>query len=167
MVSHVFSDLAMSFKYQVSPKSGTLDFHYFDIWKYSRFWFHLIKHSSDKHDTKIMSSFDSMVISHNIVIVNFLFILVTFQSGIMAFLTSIHCCPEAHWSVQTKQRENLWTAIPAVIARADLTKFVNECVSRNVYRINTTKPYQMILVLFFSQKTMFYLMKSKYAIFSK
>ena len=51
--------------------------------------------------------FDSMVISQNIVIFNFLFILVTFQSGIMAFLTSIHCCPEAHWSVQTKQRENL------------------------------------------------------------
>ena len=51
------------------------------------------------------SSFYSRVISQNIVIVNFLFILVTFQLGIMVFLTSIHCCLEAHWSVQTKQRE--------------------------------------------------------------
>ena len=34
--------------------------------------------------------FDSMVISQNMVIVNFLFILVTFQAGIMAFLTSIY-----------------------------------------------------------------------------
>ena len=35
----------------------------------------------------------------------------------MAFLTSIyiHCCPEAHWSVQTKQRENIMDSnIPAV-----------------------------------------------------
>ena len=47
-----------------------------------------------------------MVISQNMVIINFLFILGTFQSGIMACLTSIHCCPVAHWSVQTKQREN-------------------------------------------------------------
>ena len=60
-----------------------------------------------------LSSFYSMVIFQNIV-VNFLFSLVTFHSGIMFFVTSIHCCPEAHWSVQTKQRENLWTAIPAV-----------------------------------------------------
>ena len=52
-----------------------------------------------------------MAISQNIVIVKLLFILVTFQAGIMAFLTSIHCCPGAHWSVQTKQRENLWTAV--------------------------------------------------------
>ena len=36
-----------------------------------------------------------MVISQNTVIVNFLYILVTFQAGIMAFLTSIHCCPDA------------------------------------------------------------------------
>ena len=61
-----------------------------------------------------LSSFYSMVISQNIVITNFLFILVIFLSGIMAFFTSIHCCPEACWSVQTKQRENLWTAIPAI-----------------------------------------------------
>ena len=48
-----------------------------------------------------------MVISQNMVIVNFLFILVTFQAGIlvMAFLTSIHCCPDA----DTKQRENCHT----------------------------------------------------------
>ena len=70
-------------------------------------------------------SFDSMVISQNIATVNFLFILVTFQSRIMAFLTSIHCCPEAHLFVQTgKHRENLWTAIPAVNSSR---KFKNIC----------------------------------------
>ena len=99
-------------------KSGTLDFRYFDNRKYSIFWFHQIKHCFWKEWYQDhwfwLTSFDSMVISQNIVIVNFLFILVTFQSGIMAFVTSIHCCPKAHWSVQTKQRENLWTAIPAV-----------------------------------------------------
>ena len=78
--------------------------------------------------------------------------LVTFQSGIMAFLTSIHCCPEALSSVQTKQRENLWTAIPTVtIARAYLKKFVNDCVSRNGCRINTAGPNQVIVVSFFSE----------------
>ena len=81
--------------------------------------FHQIKHCLLKRmisrsHWNWLSSFDSMVISQNMVIFHFLFILVTFQSGIMAFLTSIHCCPEAHWSVQTKQRENLWTAIPTV-----------------------------------------------------
>ena len=74
--------------------------------------------SSEKNDTKIieiwLSNFDSMVIFQKTVIINFLFILVTYQAGIMAFLTSLRCCPEAHWSVRTKQRENLWTAIPAV-----------------------------------------------------
>ena len=93
-----------------------------------------------------------MVIFQNIVIVNFLFILETFQSGIMAFLTSIHCCLEAHWSVQTKQRENLWTAIPAVNSSYKFNKLrINDCVSRNGCRINTTAPIQMILVSFFSE----------------
>ena len=64
--------------------------------------------------------------------VTLLFILVTFQSGIMAFLTSIHCCPDAHWSVRTEN-------------------WVNECVSRNGYRINTTAPNHMIVVSFLSE----------------
>ena len=38
-----------------------------------------------------------MVISQNTVIVNFLVILETFQAGTMAFLTSIHCCPDAKY----------------------------------------------------------------------
>ena len=84
-----------------------------------------------------LNSFYSMVISQNMVIVKILFILVTFQSGIMAFLISIHCCLEAHWSVQTKQiRENLWTAIPAVNSSRRFNKFVNDYVSRNSCRIN-------------------------------
>ena len=58
------------------------------------------------------SSSNSMVISQSIVIVKFLFILVTFRSGIMAFLTSIHCSPLIR--ANNLQRENLWTAIPAV-----------------------------------------------------
>ena len=40
---------------------------------------------------------------------------------------------------------------PPKVARADLTKFVNNCVSRNGCRINTTKPNHMILVSFFSK----------------
>ena len=94
-----------------------------------------------------------MVISQNMVIVNFLFILVTFHAGIMAsFLTSIHWCPEAHWSVRTKQRENSWIAIHTrhIFARADLTKFINDCVPGNGCRIDTTEPNRMILVSFFS-----------------
>ena len=107
-----------------------------------------------------------MVISQNIVIFNFLFILVTFQSGIMAFLTSIHCCPEAHWSVQTKQRKNLWTAIPAVNTSRRFNKIrkmtvfhemVVELILLNQIKWSWYHPFQ---------KTMFYLMKSKYAIFS-
>ena len=111
--------------------------------------------SSEKNDTTIIEIgwvvFYSMVISQNIVIVSFLFILMTFQSGIKAFLTSIHCCPEAHWSVQTKQRENLWTAIPAVNSSRRFFLKINDCVSRNGCRINTTEPNQMILVSFFSE----------------
>ena len=85
------------------------------------------------------------------VIVNFLFILVTFQAGIMAFLTSIHCCPDAHWSVWTKQRESLWTALPYVNCSRRFKKIVNDRVSRNGFRINTTEPNHMILVSFFSE----------------
>ena len=93
-----------------------------------------------------------MVLSQNMVIVNFLFILLTFQAEIIAFLTSIHCCPDAHQSVQTKQRENLWTAIPTVNSSRRLTtNIVNDCVSRNGSRINTTKPNHFILVSFFSE----------------
>ena len=61
------------------------DFRYFDIRKYSCCFFISSNEtlSSEKNNTKIieigLSSFDSMVISQNIVIVNFLFILVTFQ----------------------------------------------------------------------------------------
>ena len=65
----------------------------------------------DQEHWSCLISFDSLVISQNMVFFQkkSSFIFMTFQSGIMAFLTSIHCCPEAHWSVQTKQRENLWT----------------------------------------------------------
>ena len=97
-----------------------------------------------------------MVISQNKVIVNFLFILVIFQAGIMAFLTSIHCCPDAHWSVRTKQRENLWTAIPTVNSSCRFNKihkwlWVCDCVLRNCCRINTIEPNHMILVSIFSE----------------
>ena len=142
--------------YRVSPqKSGTLDFCYFDIRKYSIFKISSDKTlSSEKNDTKIIGWVVLIPWSFlKTVIFNFLFILVTFQSGVMAFLTSIHCCLEAHWSVQTKQRENLWTAtcIPTVNSSCRFTKFLNDCVSRNGCRINTTDPNQMILVTFFSE----------------
>ena len=105
-----------------------------------------------------------MVISQNIVIVNFLFILVTFQSGIIAFLTSIHSCPEAHWSVQRKQRENLWTAIglPVVNSSRRFNKIRKWlCFKKSIL------PKQIKWSWYhYIQKTMFYLMKSKYAIFS-
>ena len=63
----------------------------------------------------------------------------------MAFRTPIDPCEQ--------NRENLWTAIPAVntLARADLTKFVNDSVSRNGCRINPTEPNHVILVSFFSE----------------
>ena len=55
--------------------------------------------------------------------------------------------------MQTKQRENLWTAITAVNSsrRFINKKIVNDCVSRNGCRINTAEPNQMILVSFFSE----------------
>ena len=42
--------------YRMSQKSGTLDFRYFEIWKYSIFWFHWSDKtlSSEKNDTKIL-----------------------------------------------------------------------------------------------------------------
>ena len=61
--------------YRVSPKSGTLDFHYFDIKNYSIFWIHQIKHCLLKRmiprSLKLLTSFDSVVISQDIVIVIF------------------------------------------------------------------------------------------------
>ena len=123
--------------------------------------------SSENNDTKIIEIgwvvFDSMVISQNMVIFNFLFILVTFQSGIMAFRTSIHCCPETHWSVQTKQRENLWTAIPAVNSSHRFNKITvfQEMVVESIL------PNQIKWSWYHSsQKIMLNLMKSKYAIIS-
>ena len=85
-----------------------------------------------------------MVISENIVIVNFLFILVTFQSGIMAFLTSIHCCPECPLICANKQRKNVWTAIPVLNSSRRLNKIrkwlFQKIVVDQYYRTN-----QMIL----------------------
>ena len=81
-----------------------------------------------------------MVISQNTVLFKFHFIFVTFQSGSMAFLTSIHCCPGAP---QTKQRENLRTAIPAVNSLRRINKICKyNCVSWAGCRINTTEPNQ-------------------------
>ena len=75
--------------------------------------------SSKKNDTQDhwnwLISFHSMVISQNIVIVNFLFIFVTFQSGIMAFLTSLYIVARKPIDpCKQNKRENLWTAILAV-----------------------------------------------------
>ena len=107
-----------------------------------------------------------MVISQNIVIVNFLFNLVTFQSGIMAFLTSIYIVARKPIYPCKQNKERTYGLLhPPKIAHTDLTKSVNDCVSRNGCRINTTKSNQVILVSFFSEDNV-YLMKSKYAIFS-
>ena len=103
----------------MSQKSGTLNFRYFDIRKY-RILFHQIKHCLLKR--RIRRSLN-LVIWVVLILWSFFrtwtFSIFSsfswhFQSGIMAFLTSIHRCQQAHWSVQTKQNENLWTAIPAV-----------------------------------------------------
>ena len=69
--------------------------------------------------------------------------------------------------MQTKQREErLWTAIFTYTRRTKLaqifTQILNDCVSRNDRRINTTEINQMIFI----EDSLFYLMKSKYAIFS-
>ena len=123
-----------SFLDWVSQKKETLDFRYFDIQQYSIFWFHQIKHCllkrmiprSLKLDEQFWFYGNFSKHSHH----QYSLILMTFLSGIMAFLTSIHCSPEAHWSVQTKQRENLWTAIPAVSSSHRFNKSVppNLCV---------------------------------------
>ena len=63
----------------------------------------------------------------------------------MAFLTSIHYCPVAHWLNKTKRE------LYMDCYNTRLTKFVNDCVSRNCCRINITQPNQMILVSFFSE----------------
>ena len=82
----------------------------------------------------------------------------------MAFLTSIHCCPEAHWSVQTKQRENLWTAIPAINSSRRFNKICKWLFQEMV--VESRLPIQIKWSWYHSfQKTMCYLMKWKYAIF--
>ena len=58
------------------PMSGTLDFHYFDIRKYSIFWFHQIKHCLLKRMIPrsfdlVWYSIDSTTISWNTVIYEF------------------------------------------------------------------------------------------------
>ena len=88
----------------------------------------------------------------------------TFQSGIMALLTSIHCCPEAHDTCKQNKEITYELPNPPEIAHTDLAEFINDCVSRNGCRINTSEPNQVILESFF-QKTMFYLMKSRHAIY--
>ena len=146
--------------YRVSQKiTGTLNFRYFDIRKYSIFWFHQIKHCLLKRmiprSLKLVEQF--LIYGHFSKYgqcVNFPFkVLVTFQSGIMAFLTSIHWCPEAHWSVQTKQRENLWTAIPAVNSSRRFNKIGEMAVESN-----SILPNKIEWSWYHSfQKTMFYL----------
>ena len=82
------------------PKSGTLDFRYFEIRKYSIFFYFIRAEilSSEKNDTKIIEICWIVlilwaVIYENIVIVNFLFILVTFHSGIMTSHTLLPGSP--------------------------------------------------------------------------
>ena len=97
-----------------------------------------------------LSSLDSKVNFQNTVIVNFLFILVSFQAGLMAFLTSIHCCLDAHWSMRTKQRENLWTAIPAVNTSHRFNKICKWlCFKKWLYtQYYQTKSYDLGIIPF-------------------
>ena len=76
-----------------------------------------------------------MVISQNIVIVNFLFILISvMDNGFSDFHTLLPGSPLIRAN-KTKITYGL------ILARdADLIKFVNDCVSRNGCRINTTDP---------------------------
>ena len=155
-------------------KSGTLDFQYFDIKKYSIFLFHQIKHCLLKRmiprSLKLVEYFDSMVISQNIVTVNFLFILVTVQSGIMAVMTYIHCCPEAHWiwSMQTKQRENLCTAIPAVNNSGRFNKICKWLFQKMVVEsILSTKSNDLGIILFRRQCFIWWNQKMLYFWISK
>ena len=81
-------------------KSGTLDFRYLGIRIIAFFILSDKPLFSEKNDTKIIEIGWVVLILLSflktyIVIFKFLLILVTFQSGIMAFLTSIHCCTEA------------------------------------------------------------------------
>ena len=76
----------------------------------------------------------------------------------MAFLTSIHGYSVARKPIDPckQNKERTYHAYGLLytrrkIARADLTQFVKDCVSRNGRRINTTEPNQMILVSFFSE----------------
>ena len=84
--------------------------------------------------TLVEYSFDSMVISQNILIVNFLFILVT-------FLTSIHCCPEAHWSMQTKQLRELRDCY--TILRWSYLQIIVSSIGKSAQKM-TIKPYSVI-----------------------
>ena len=137
----------------VPKKSGTLDICCFDIKKYSVFWFHQIKHVFWKEQYQDhcnwLSSFDSVVISQNIFIVNFLF-------------------HSRDISVRDNDFSDFHTLLPGIpLIRANKTKrelmdcytrrnkkqkkIVNDCLSRNGCRINTTEPNQMILVSFLSE----------------
>ena len=58
--------------------------------------------------------------------------------------------PDAHWSVRTKQRKNLWTAMPAINSSCRFKQNLKMTVSQNGCRISTTEPNH-ILASFFSE----------------
>ena len=89
------------------------------------------------------------------------------DNGFSAFHTLMPRSPLIR-AKQNKERTSGLLYLPKSCHFTDLTQFINDCVSRNGCRINTsTEPNKMILVRYHSfQKTMFCLMESKYAIFS-
>ena len=78
----------------------------------------------------------------------------TFQAGIMAFLTAIHCCPDGRPLIRANKtkREIMDSYIPVVNSSRSFNKIRKYCsISRNGCRINTTEQNHTILVSFSSE----------------
>ena len=149
--------------YRCPQKSGTLDFCYFDIVKYSICWFHQIKHCLLKR--MIPRSFDLvrwywfynhfLKHSHLRILLN---LRELFTAGMAVHKFSLCFVCTDQWASGQQYNVSQKSDYPRLNGHENEDKLDNDYVLRNDHRIKTTQPISMILVSFF-QKTIFYLMK--------
>ena len=114
---------------------------------YNRIKYDLLKRIIPRSLNLVGYSLDSMAISWNISRhFQFSFHFQELRVEVVCLLwPSIDCCGEAHWSMWTNQRQNVW-----LLAHTNETNSENNCASRNYHRNKTAQPNSMILVSCFS-----------------
>ena len=158
-----------SFYYTGCPsKSGTLDFRYFDIRKYSIFWFHQIKHCllKKKNDTKIIW-FGSVVLilqpfleTQSITNLRELF-----RAGMAVHKFSLCFVRTDLLGVRATMYGSQKSHYPCLKMSREWRENWQWSCLRNYHRIKTTQPISMILVSFFSEDNVLSDGKKKKAIF--